>query len=437
MIHQRVYTNLSPLCRASLASSISSLPRHMRLAQRLLHKTHNVDGISCAARERIETVDNGDAGVIGSIGTTAQSERIQQQSKIEEVNKYKWGSHKQQTNTETTTEKSSVLTDLFGRTHNYLRISITERCNLRCTYCMPEEGIDLTPKPELLTADEIVRLARIFVSQGVDKIRLTGGEPTVRKDIVELISRLNELKQIGLRHITITTNGVALHRKLPALREAGLDSLNISLDTRDPTKFANFTRRNGYKQVMKSIEEAFRLDFDPVKLNVVVMRGQNEDEIPTFVEMTHDDPLDIRFIEYMPFDGNKWNQSKLVPYREILKNLHSIYGDNLTALPLEKNHTAKGWKIEGYKGQFGFITSMTNSFCYACNRVRLMADGNLKVCLFGNSEVNLRDWLRQDDTTDRQLMNIIEDAIKRKKKAHAGLDVLSELPNRPMIKIGG
>ncbi|KAJ1677903.1 hypothetical protein EV182_005202 [Spiromyces aspiralis] len=331
------------------------------------------------------------------------------------------------------TTVSPALTDLFGRRHNYLRISVTERC----TYCMPEEGIDLTPGSELLTTDEVARLARLFVSQGVDKIRLTGGEPTVRKDIVELVARLSELRPLGLNHVAMTTNGVALHRKLAALKAAGLDSLNISLDTRDQQKFAAFTRRNGYRQVMLAVKEALRLDFSPIKLNVVVMRGQNDDEVPAFVEMTHDDPLDVRFIEYMPFDGNRWDMRRLVPYRELLKRLHTIYGDDLVPLTLERNHTAKGWKINGYRGQFGFITSMTNMFCYACNRVRLMADGNLKVCLFGNSEVNLRDVLRAPGSTDEEIIRVIEDAVKRKKKAHAGLDILSQLPNRPMIKIGG
>ncbi|KAJ1723191.1 Molybdenum cofactor synthesis protein 1 [Coemansia erecta] len=329
-----------------------------------------------------------------------------------------------------------VLSDLFGRFHNYLRISVTERCNLRCQYCMPEEGIDLTDGDKLMTTPEILRIARIFVTQGVDKIRLTGGEPTVRKDIVELIRGLNELRPLGLRKIAITTNGIALRRKLPALREAGLDGLNISLDTRDPRKFELFTRRKGGTHVLQAISEAAKLDFDFVKVNVVVMRGMNEDEVPAFVEMTHDEGIDVRFIEYMPFDGNKWGQKKLVGYRDMLLNLHAIYGDAIERLPLEKNHTAKSYRIRGYQGQFGFITSMTNSFCSACNRVRVMADGNLKVCLFGNTEVSLMELLR-NGASDADITETIGGAIKRKHRAHAGLDILSQLPNRPMIKIGG
>ncbi|KAJ2505684.1 hypothetical protein IWW47_001938, partial [Coemansia sp. RSA 2052] len=287
-----------------------------------------------------------------------------------------------------------VLNDLFGRFHNYLRISVTEKCNLRCQYCMPEEGIDLTANDKLLTTDEIIRVARIFVQQGVDKIRLTGGEPTVRRDIIDLVRGLDELRPLGLRKIAMTTNGIALRRKLPLLREAGLDGLNISLDTRDPHKFEVFTRRRGCEQVLRAIDEAGKLGFDFVKVNVVVMRGQNDDEVPAFVEMTHDDAVDVRFIEYMPFDGNRWGRQKLVGYQELLDKLRPIYGDGIEQLPLEDNHTAKGYRIKGYRGQFGFITSMTKSFCSTCNRVRVLADGNLKVCLFGNTEVSLRDLLR-------------------------------------------
>ncbi|KAJ1952094.1 hypothetical protein EC988_003739, partial [Linderina pennispora] len=171
-------------------------------------------------------------------------------------------------------------------------------------------------------------------------------------------------------------------------------------------------------------------------INVVVMRNMNEDEVPAFVEMTHDDDIDVRFIEYMPFDGNQWGKQKLVPYRELLDNLVRLYGDRIERLPLEDNHTAKGYKIKGYRGQFGFITSMTKSFCSDCNRVRVLADGNLKVCLFGNTEVGLRDMLR-DGSSDAEVIETIGKAVKRKKRAHAGIDILSQLPNRPMIKIGG
>eukprot|EP00158_Paraphelidium_tribonemae_P006511 Partr_v1_DN27859_c2_g1_i2_m22788 putative molybdenum cofactor len=195
------------------------------------------------------------------------------------------------------------LMDSFQRQHTYLRISLTERCNLRCTYCMPEEGISLTPQGRLLNADEIFRIASLFVKSGVKKIRLTGGEPTIRKDIVEIVARLSSLKCEGLDSIGITTNGIALDRKLQALSDAGLNSINFSLDTLDEHKFTLITRRPGFKSVMKSIKLAQKLPFDKLKINCVVMRGVNHLECVDFVDFVRNTSLIIRFIEYMPFDG--------------------------------------------------------------------------------------------------------------------------------------
>jgi cyclic pyranopterin phosphate synthase len=211
---------------------------------------------------------------------------------------------------------SNTLVDSFGRLHTYLRISLTERCNLRCQYCMPAEGVDLTPNTKLLRTDEIVRIAKIFVSSGVNKIRLTGGEPSIRKDIEEICSQLSSLN--GLKTLAMTTNGIVLSRKLPKLKESGLSLVNISLDTLVPAKFEFMTRRKGHERVMDSIFTAVNLGYDPVKVNCVVMRGFNDDEICNFVELTRDYPINIRFIEFMPFDGNVWNVKKLVPYSELL-----------------------------------------------------------------------------------------------------------------------
>lgn len=211
---------------------------------------------------------------------------------------------------------SDMLIDSFGRKHSYLRISLTERCNLRCQYCMPAEGVELTANPQLLTQSEIVRLASLFVSSGVDKIRLTGGEPTIRKDIEEICLQLSNLK--GLKTLAMTTNGITLAKKLPVLKEYGLDLVNISLDTLVPAKFEFMTRRKGHERVMASIEAAIQLGYNPVKVNCVVMRGFNDDEICDFVELTREKPINVRFIEFMPFDGNVWNVKKLVPYSEML-----------------------------------------------------------------------------------------------------------------------
>jgi len=327
-----------------------------------------------------------------------------------------------------------MLTDTFGRTHTYLRISLTERCNLRCVYCMPEEGVDLTPKEQLLTTDEIHRLAALFVKAGVTKIRFTGGEPTVRSDLREIITATDALRPLGLETIAMTSNGIVLARRLPELVEAGLNVLNISLDTLDPYKFAIITRRNGYSKVMEAIDVALGLPLKAVKLNCVVMRKVNDVELEGFVELTRDRPLDVRFIEYMPFEGNRWSDSKFVPYSEMLEKIKAKFP--LERLEDEPNHTAKAWRVPGYKGRLGFITSMSEHFCSTCNRIRLTADGNLKVCLFGASEVSLRDAMRQG-ATDEELSRIISVAVRRKKARHAGMSELSRAPNRPMIKIGG
>lgn len=211
---------------------------------------------------------------------------------------------------------SDMLTDSFGRFHNYLRISLTERCNLRCQYCMPAEGVELTPKSHLLSQEEIVRLANLFICSGVNKIRLTGGEPTIRKDIEDICLHLSSLK--GLKTLAITTNGIILKKKLPKLKECGLNALNISLDTLVPAKFEFMTRRKGHERVMESINSAIEIGFNPVKVNCVIMRGVNDDEICDFVELTREKPINVRFIEFMPFDGNIWNSKKLVPYAEML-----------------------------------------------------------------------------------------------------------------------
>ncbi|CAJ1958333.1 unnamed protein product [Sphenostylis stenocarpa] len=328
---------------------------------------------------------------------------------------------------------SDMLVDSFGRLHTYLRISLTERCNLRCQYCMPAEGVELTPNPQLLTKTEILRLANLFVSSGVTKIRLTGGEPTVRKDIEDICLELSNLK--GLRTLSMTTNGIALARKLLKLKDCGLTSVNISLDTLVPAKFEFMTRRKGHEKVMNSINTAIDLGYNPVKVNCVVMRGFNDDEICDFVELTREKPIDVRFIEFMPFDGNVWNVKKLVPYSEMLDTVMKRF----SSLKRVKDHptdTAKNFTIDGHEGRVSFITSMTEHFCAGCNRLRLLADGNFKVCLFGPSEVSLRDPMR-GGAEDHELREIIGAAVKRKKASHAGMFDIAKTANRPMIHIGG
>ena len=300
---------------------------------------------------------------------------------------------------------------------------------------MPEEGVPLTSRSSLLTTQEIIRIASIFVQQGVKKIRLTGGEPLVRQDIVHIIHELKSLP--GLETVAMTTNGVVLARKLADLKLAGLDALNISLDTLIPEKFEFISRRpkNTHSRVLEAIDKSAEAGFNPLKMNCVVMKGLNDDEIIDFVELTRDKPIDVRFIEYMPFDGNKWNTKKMVSYKSMLEIINSKFPlvQKITDTP---NDTSKGYQIPGHAGKFGFITSMTDHFCGTCNRLRMTADGNLKVCLFGNTEVSLRDALRSGSSED-DLVELIGAAVKRKKPKHAGMTSLKDMKNRPMILIGG
>ncbi|XP_063700616.1 molybdenum cofactor biosynthesis protein 1 isoform X1 [Culicoides brevitarsis] len=330
-------------------------------------------------------------------------------------------------NTEVSSKHVKPLYDTFGRFHDYLRISLTERCNLRCLYCMPEEGVKLTPNKNLLTTDEVIYLTQLFVQEGVRKVRLTGGEPTVRRDLEEIIRRMKKIEK--LKSVSITTNALVLTRQLVKLQRAGLDGLNISLDTLKPEKYEKITRRKGWERVIAGIDLAIQLGYKP-KVNCVVMKGFNEDEILDFVEFTRDRAVDIRFIEYMPFAGNKWDTVKLLSFKEMIEIINSRWSN---FIPLENgpNDTSKAFKVEGYLGQVGFITSMTQHFCGSCNRLRITADGNLKVCLFGNTEVSLRDAIR-NGCSESDVIALISAAVKRKKKQHAAyLKNLSLVLNIP------
>lgn len=330
------------------------------------------------------------------------------------------------------------LTDRFGRRHTYLRLSLTERCNLRCRYCMPAEGVPLAPRDQLLTTPELVRIARLFAEMGVDKIRLTGGEPLVRKDAEDVAEALGALP--GLRTLALTTNGLLLERKLARFHRAGLTHLNVSLDTLRDDRFTGLARRPGLDKVLAALDLALDYGYagSTLKVNCVVMRGVNDDELVDFVAWTEALPVEMRFIEYMPFDGNGWANDKLVPYREMRARIEAEF-------PLEPvedgpHETAKTFRVPGHAGRIGFITSMTAPFCTGCNRLRVTADGALKVCLFGEAEVSLRDRMR-DGAADEDLRTAIHAAVQRKKAAHAGMDEIAEAArrseNRPMIRIGG
>ncbi|KAF9531944.1 hypothetical protein CPB83DRAFT_848068 [Crepidotus variabilis] len=334
-----------------------------------------------------------------------------------------------------TNSPSPQLKDTFNRQHNYLRISLTERCNLRCFYCMPEEGIELSPDGKLLTNQEILRLATLFVKSGVTKIRLTGGEPTIRKGILDIVGDLNGLRQYGLQSIGMTSNGLSLHRRLPQLVESGLTHLNLSLDTLDPFKFELITRRRGHEAVLKTLDVALKLPLASIKVNVVVIKNLNDHEVLDFVEMTKNMPISVRFIEFMPFTGNKWDKKKMVESSDLLERIRSRH-PNVQRAPDELNDTARSWTVPGHTGSFGFISSMSDHFCATCNRLRLTADGQIKVCLFDAKEISLRDKIREG-MTDEELLRTIGLAVNGKKEKHAGMEDIDVVTNRPMILIGG
>ncbi len=301
---------------------------------------------------------------------------------------------------------------------------------------MPEHGVPLTPRSELMTAEEIYEIAKIFVKNGVDKIRLTGGEPLVRKDFREILKKLSTLNvELG-----ITTNAILADRFIIDFKKYGLKKINLSLDTLDERKFKVITRRDQFKKAWENmhllIEEGFT-----VKINAVLMKYFNEDEINDFVLFTRNLPISVRFIEFMPFDGNRWSRDKLVSQDEIMTQVTEFFGEeNIIDLENEANFTSRDFKIKGFQGKFGIISSVTNPFCDACNRIRLTANGRIKNCLFSNKETNLLGAFRKGENIEP----LIEHRLFKKKATRAGMDSFQKLQNpkkhnnnRSMITIGG
>jgi GTP 3',8-cyclase len=326
-----------------------------------------------------------------------------------------------------------MLIDQHHRIHDYLRISLSDNCNLRCFYCMPNEDYHFMPHQQLMQPDEILKIAKTFVDLGVKKIRLTGGEPLVRKDAAEIIQSLGTL---GV-DLSITTNGTRVELFLDQLQAAGIKSINISLDTLQREKFQLITGRDLFHKVHDNIAALMQRGFK-IKLNVVVVKGLNEQEILEFVSLTKDQPITVRFIEFMPFDGNKWNSDKLVTWQEMLQQIENKH--LLTPLVTLVNDTSKYYAVDGHQGNLAFITTMSAPFCSTCNRIRLTADGKIKNCLFSESESDLLGTLRSGG----DLTQLIKGAIWDKHAALGGqfskefekIDANS-LHNRSMIAIGG
>lgn len=328
----------------------------------------------------------------------------------------------------------SPLKDKFGRVHDYLRISLIERCNLRCTYCMPEEGIILRDKSEFMRPEEIIEMANAFVSLGVTKIRLTGGEPLLRKGADLVIRELGKLPV----ELTMTTNGVLIDRYIDILKSAGIKSINVSLDSLSRDRFEQITRRDQFDRVIENIALLKKEGFE-VKVNVVLMKGVNDDEVIDLINWGEREDLSIRFIEFMPFDGNQWNSEKKVTEQEILDIVNAHYPDkNLQQLPIGKNATARKYQIEGKHQYFGIISTVSNPFCDSCNRIRLTADGKIKNCLFSKSETDLLSTMRQGGDITEQIVA----TIRGKQLSRGGYDAFDDataekMENRSMVTIGG
>ncbi|MEM7085314.1 MAG: GTP 3',8-cyclase MoaA [Bacteroidota bacterium] len=333
-------------------------------------------------------------------------------------------------------ETTPLLTDSFGRDHTYLRISLIERCNLRCTYCMPEEGVKLSPRSHLMSYEEIYTIAQTFVKHGVTKIRLTGGEPFIRKDIGVILEKLSSLPVA----LSITTNAVIVDQFVELLKQHEVRNINVSLDSLDKEKFRQITRRDEFDRVYKNILLLVAEGFH-IKVNAVLMKGFNDNEIIDFIELTKDLPVSVRFIEFMPFDGNKWDMEKMVSYKAIMEQVGTHYSEKqIERLQDAPNDTSKNYKIADYRGSFAIISSVTNPFCDTCNRLRLTANGQLKNCLFSSSESDLLTHLR----TGKDIEPIIKKAVLAKFKMRGGMDTLEKLKNpkfhsqnRSMITIGG
>jgi cyclic pyranopterin phosphate synthase len=297
---------------------------------------------------------------------------------------------------------------------------------------MPPEGIPLKKRSEILTLDEIARVARIFVDMGIRKIRITGGEPLVRKDVEHLMKELGAIPQ--LQTLAMTTNAVLLADKVETLKAAGLNALNISVDSLQPERFKQITLRDDHVRVMDAISKVLEAGFDSIKLNVVVMAGVNDDELLDFVHFVKDQNLNVRFIEYMPFKDNAWEASGVVSFADMRAEIEKEFV--LDPIQNKPGDVAKDFSIRGHSGTVSFISSMTDSFCSTCNRLRITAEGGIKSCLFYAPEVNVRDVLR-DGASDDDIKAMITHAVLGKPEAHPPMEELAAGENRAMVEIGG
>ena len=326
----------------------------------------------------------------------------------------------------------SGLSDSFQRPINYLRISVTDRCNLRCIYCMPPGGVPLMPRSDIMSYEEIQAVVQIAAEMGINKVRLSGGEPLVRSSLARLVKLVAQIETID--DISLTSNGVLLKHHAHELKEAGLKRVNVSLDTLQKDRFQRITRRQGLNDVLEGIEAASAAGLNPVKVNMVVMHGINDDEILDFARKSIYEGWNVRFIELMPFGRNKDMTPSFMPVGEMQQRLRAL-GELEPCLPTAGNGPAKYFRFPGSKGSIGFISPVSQHFCFSCNRLRLTADGKLRPCLLADDEIDLREPLR-NGASIQQLRQLIHKAVASKPRQHHLAEGL--IPQkRPMSQVGG
>jgi cyclic pyranopterin phosphate synthase len=332
------------------------------------------------------------------------------------------------------TEQPSSLLDSYGRPHDNLRISVTDRCNIRCVYCMPEQ-VTFLPRAELLAFEEIERFVRIATALGINKVRLTGGEPLVRRELPRLVEKLASIP--GLRDIGLTTNGILLAPVARTLYTAGLRRINISLDTLDAAKFQELTRRPGVEQVIEGILAAKEAGFDPVKVNAVAIRGSTEGDVVPLGQFARQHGLELRFIEYMPLDaGHQWERAKVLFASDIIQILEKGIGPLVPAPDQDPRAPALDYDYADGGGRVGFIASVSRPFCMSCNRIRLTSDGKLRNCLFALEETDIRSLLR-GGAEDGQIAQAVRDCVASKWEGHEINTARFIQPERLMHAIGG
>ncbi|MCM5661984.1 GTP 3',8-cyclase MoaA [Galbibacter mesophilus] len=327
-----------------------------------------------------------------------------------------------------------MLIDNHNRVINYLRLAVTDRCNLRCNYCMPAEGIDFAKRDNLFTMEELCRLSTIMVAQGIDKIRLTGGEPFVRKDLMVLFRHLASLK--GLKDISVTTNATLIGPYIDELKSLGIKNINVSLDAINREAFERITRRNQYETVYENVIKLISEGFN-VRINCIALEGQNIEEIIPLVELTKYYPLSVRFLEEMPFNGGSKTFNKIKwDYKAIFNHIETHFND-IEKLTSEKTSTSINYKIKGHKGTFGLIPSFSRTFCGTCNRLRISATGDVITCLYGKPRMNIREILRSENSEEKVQEHILAAIGNRSKTGFEEQQKYDGVFNNSMTSIGG